>query len=461
MARTIKSGKELSWHKGTKRWYKTHNGKPYYFGSGTSERDRRSYEVAVRKYHAWLDEREKTEKAAGVIQLIPELMQLLRQVEYGKQPVAALEQPRYGNLGKIVAKDIRDKWRIDDKGYTTLEGIEFGPLSMQPLIDAALGEVEAAGPATQADKPGKKRSNINGHIEAWLAEEQTRVDAGQLTATAQRDKTNGIATLREFCGTQSFGKPEDVDQLCLDYRQWLMRKVAAGDYSANTVNDKTKFAGQFIEYCWQRAVIKQLPRTLKELRKKLHTEKKGKPIKLTDLHKIWHAAGPRMKCFIAIGLNGGMKNGDISALKGSNLQGDRLVGKREKTKKSNVPYNYKLWPLTQKLIKDQRDRTGDDELLFVNKKGGRITTDSFSRLFKRVANKAGVEATFEQLRDTAAEYVKQELFKQGGEMGPLQIFLAHKDKSTAKYYVSDDEAHLVVPKLDKIVMGMQKTFGLK
>ena len=67
MARKTKSGKELSFNKTTKRWCKNYQDaegrrKTKYFGSGTSERDRRSYEEALKAYHPWQQERETTRK---------------------------------------------------------------------------------------------------------------------------------------------------------------------------------------------------------------------------------------------------------------------------------------------------------------------------------------------------------------------------------------------------------------
>ncbi len=57
MARREAGGRELSFHKASKRWYKSYRvgdqKQTKYFCSGKSARDERSYQRALKEYHAW------------------------------------------------------------------------------------------------------------------------------------------------------------------------------------------------------------------------------------------------------------------------------------------------------------------------------------------------------------------------------------------------------------------------
>ena len=88
MARTTKSGKELSFNTARKCWCKNYQDadgkrKTAYFGKGTSVRDTRSYEAALQKYYPWLQERE----AAAMLLRIHDLHKAVME---GRAPVTAL-----------------------------------------------------------------------------------------------------------------------------------------------------------------------------------------------------------------------------------------------------------------------------------------------------------------------------------------------------------------------------------
>jgi integrase len=166
-----------------------------------------------------------------------------------------------------------------------------------------------------------------------------------------------------------------------------------------------------------------------------------------------------------------MKTGDITALKGSSVQGDRVLGWRPKTK---VPFNMKLWPLTQRLIERCRDTQGEDDYLFTNQAGGRIETDSYGQVFRKIAIRAQVNqakkksrkgeplpAIFSQLRDTSVDLVDKMLLEEGHDGGLLQVFQQHKDGSTAAYYTNRTPETMRVAKLDQITDDLLVKYGLK
>ena len=461
MAKASKTG-ELNWHKGQLRWYKKikvevldedqqvtgYKWQPKYFGPKCkSIKERIGKKAALDAYAVWKKQQNTKDKIASVIELT-------RAVEAGLIPITDLGDTPYEL--QFIRRLKRDGV-LDAKGYIN-EDIIMPDENLTAARRNLLARVDARRPKA---KQGSKRARaIADHIDTWIEAQTTRRDAGQLAAKACSTLIYGINTFRDFANGAVFGSIEQVEQLLNSYRTMLVKKLTNKEYTAHTVNDKLKFAKQFIEWAWEQRILKEPPRQLDSFSKRLHIDKEGKPIAVHEITKLWDAAGYKMKAYMALALNCGFKNGDIAALTGEMLQGDRLVGHRQKTIKHKVPMNYKLWPLTLKLIKDNRKGTKLKELVFPNSTGGQITSGSMSALFKKVAKKAGVKATFEQLRDTSAELVREALLKGSGELALLQVFLAHKDSSTAQYYYKDDPRLLKSPKLDKIVMSLEKTYGL-
>ncbi len=479
MARATKTGKLLSFNTSRKCWCKNYQDeygkrKTAYFGRGASSRDTKSYDAALEKYHPWKRELEARRQ-------LVKIRIIHKAVLEGKLPVSALGNSPWAAglvagwrlLGQVTDEDYFDRGRLDTGEIVEGSESEWVEVELNKSLPEPDLEAIKAKLTTKASKPPRPRTNtIQDHVDAWLASEEAKHKANpkDLSTSALRDKRQGIKTFSETdfdcfgAGTKRFGSPAKVDQLCLDYKAWLLERMLDKESKINkpnTVNDKTKFAKQFLEWCWTRGILKDIPRTLKEMAKRLYVKRGGEPLELDTLRKLWDVAGSRMKCYMLLGLNCAFKPGDITAITGDMIQSNRLIGTRKKTEKHMVPMNYPLWPSTLKMLKLERDRKGDKELLFVNTQGNRITTSTFSSLFRKVADKAGVKAKFEQLRDTSAQLVANELMQNGYDLAYKQIFIAHKDSSTASYYLDDDPKHLKTPHLDKIVLGLEKTYGLK
>lgn len=127
--------------------------------------------------------------------------------------------------------------------------------------------------------------------------------------------------------------------------------------------------------------------------------------------------------------------------------------------------NVKLWPLTTDLVEKTRQDAGNsDRLLFVNREGGPVVRDRSDRVgaaFKKLAKRAGVDATFQQLRDTGAEFVRTWSRQQKiAGQSVIQLYLAHKDNSTAQYYVSNDPRDVQADILDQATDALEDAMGL-
>lgn len=193
---------------------------------------------------------------------------------------------------------------------------------------------------------------------------------------------------------------------------------------AIAINDKLKFLRQFISWAFWNRVLSEMPRNLREVTKRVPVKKSGEPLLLKDVRKIWRNADPKMRCWIALGLNCAFMNSDIAGLKADDISDGRLISRRRKT---GVPMNYKLWAVTLDLIEQTRmDRDEDTGgLLYVNAEGNPVVTETGSdrvgHAFKKLANKAAVACTFQQSRHRCpgSERPDDESWRVQPRVGPI------------------------------------------
>lgn len=445
-------GRLLSWHKGVKQWYLAvpvfQDGqvqkKRKYFGTGTGKSDMQAYRKALAKYQAYMDEWEAFEARRA-------FLARMESQEHGTTVIEQwLEKHRPDSYTPEQDRPAGKERKRRERSALLLQGLEHKSVSL--VAPADVGE------------------SVSDHIDQWLLSQKSRENAGVITFGAYESKRKGIKTFREFTSGRAFGTEQEVERVLGDYREYLLGKFAGRSFSAYTVNDKLKFLGQFITWAWENRVLEDNPRSLRRVVAKLPVEKEGKPLPLETVRAIWSQANPRMKCFIALGLNCGFKNKDISSLRQSDLRDGRLVSRRSKTK---APMNYLLWDVTQRLIEETRqDEAGNkDALLFTATNGLEIPTGTITSLFKKVAVRAdatvGVTirgntayATFEQLRDTGTERIQISLAEQGKDASTLQRYLAQKDTTNASHYTTKDPEQYRSAILDEETQKLEVYFGL-
>lgn len=431
--------------------------KEKYFGAGKNKSDRSARRLAVEKCLIFEAERELAESQARMHQHYLSVMD-------GKLPISSLGPNAQKRIAESLQIPIVPSAAAEVSDDELQEHFE-SPDTVESLAQRQL--LYARSSAKRKANPKKDKPTIAQLVDEWLAFEQGRVGTGSVVQRTVDKQKSGIKPFVEHANGDYFNG--NVEDMLMSFRAKIDMRFAGAEISGWTHRGYIKAAWQFIEWCYTNRKLQEKPRCENAFCKQVPVTKEGKPIGLADINKLWAAAADRQKCFIALGLNCGMKNADVAALKGSNLVGDRLIGNRPKT---GVPFNVKLWPVTVELTEKCRDNQGDDELLFVNSEGGAIDSGVFSSLFKKVSTRAGVivgktsggndkGATFEQLRDTAAENVRQIIREGSYDMGMLQVFLQHKDSSTAAYYVSNRPEELQSNKLDEITDKLGEVYGLK
>lgn len=448
------SKRELSFKKYAKprkggRWYRKINGKERYYGTGKSKADRESYNDALAKYRS---ERDKEVVEAQVEDMAKAFFRGKLKAYYGDDALGQLQSRSQNEEGgpAPLPGDL-DEWAPSQEDDRHQPG----------LTDVMLMIERQARRKVLAPTKEEGAKTISDHIDAWLAEEAGRFKAGEIQEVSFLSKSHGIKTFRDFVDGAVFGEPVAVEALLSDYRTLLLGKLEQDQLKGNTVNDKLKFMRQFVKWSYSRRVLHEVPRVMEAVTKQVKVEKGGQPLTWDEVHRLWDHADDRMRCWIALSLNCGFKNLDVAETVGEHIQGGRLLAMRHK---EPVPMNYKLWPVSQELIaKTRQDRSGQARL-FINKVGNpivRVGSDNLGSAFKRLTKRAGVIATFEQLRDTGAEFVRTWSRQQkiAGHF-LVQLYLAHKDDSTAQYYVSNDPRDVQADVLDQVTDALEKTANL-
>jgi integrase/recombinase XerC len=185
----------------------------------------------------------------------------------------------------------------------------------------------------------------------------------------------------------------------------------------------------------------RLPRTLPRALTMPDTERllaaeqdAGVPERERALFELLYATGLRVS--EAAGLD--LEDVDFSARLA------RVTGKGSKER--IVPFGeeaeaaLKAWLPVRSALRHGAADAGEDEPLFVNRRGGRLTTRSMSRLLKRRLRAAGLpdEISPHALRHTFATH----LLQAGADLRAIQELLGHASLSTTQKYTHLDAARL-------------------
>lgn len=229
-----------------------------------------------------------------------------------------------------------------------------------------------------------------------------------------------------------------------------------------TAKDRLAEIKAFVVWAHEMRLLTDMPRNL---RKYAHVELPApEPQRFTieEIRKIWKLANRRMRCFIAVGLNCGYGQRDISELRVREIDFEKGYIDRRRSK-TGVRSRHKLWAVTMELIKQemQPDAGGDDRA-FLTARGTPLAqsgwrdgkfyrTDSIACSFRRLMKKAGIDGgrSFYSLRKTGASEIEK--------IDPTvtEMYLAHSEKGMKKNYAERNwEA------LGRALEGLQKVCGL-
>ena len=231
--------------------------------------------------------------------------------------------------------------------------------------------------------------------------------------------------------------------------------------SMATARDRLATVKSF--YCWAWEMhLCDMPRNMP---KYTHCEMPRPKVKLftiDEVRTLWEKASLRLRCCMALALNCGYGQTDISDLKVSDVDWENGVIDRSRSK-SGVHQRHKLWSVTLKLLKECRaPNTRADDLVFRTAKGyplvhdeaiggKRRKSDAVKCMFFKLQRKLGINGgrSFYCLRKTAATEIEK--------INPLvtETFLAHAERGMKRHYA---ERHFEL--LDEALGVMEGVVGL-
>lgn len=232
--------------------------------------------------------------------------------------------------------------------------------------------------------------------------------------------------------------------------------------SPATARDRLKAVRALYRWAWKMHIIENLPRNIDDIARtngNVAPEENIKTFSLDELKKIWSIAPSRTRCFIALALNCGMGQKDISDLKRNEIDLDGGYIERARSK-TNIRAKHKLWKVTRELLAEHADlRVAGDKPVFLGENdkelvrrwlvnGRQKISDAVKNAFGRVTRKAGFPSTghgFYGLRKTGATMIEQI------DPAVTEMYLSHAEPGMKRSYA---ERHWA--RLDLAIEEMEK-----
>ena len=230
-----------------------------------------------------------------------------------------------------------------------------------------------------------------------------------------------------------------------DYRDHVLTlpksEVTGKPISKSTAKTMLASVHKFMRYLWEGHFVEEEFRNLRGYTHVVMPAPNVKCFTNDELKQIWILADRRTKCWIALALNCGYGQKDISDLKVGevNLVEGIIERKRSKT---GVAQRHKLWDVTKELLVEFKpeDNTAETRY-FSNVNGTSLLTEAivddklkksdaikcaFWRLLRQA--KVGDGRSFYSLRKTAASEIER--------INSLvtSMFLAHSERAMKKHY---------------------------
>ena len=242
-------------------------------------------------------------------------------------------------------------------------------------------------------------------------------------------------------------------------------------WSPPTASDRLSSAKSFIRWLWLVEAIPTLPRNMDAKSTALLISRGSTEIvsyAKDEITTLLNRASQRTKLYILLALNTAATQKDIADLQNSEVIWDeaRIVRKRSKTRKHDtVPVvNYKLWPETIRLLREERAPGSTDRVL-LNANGGPlwfdemregakyVKIDNIKSAFHRLRRKTKISKPFISLKKTSASLIR------GNErFSSLEIlFLGQAPTIVAHKHYAQDPQRL----LDAALEWLREEYGLR
>lgn len=302
------------------------------------------------------------------------------------------------------------------------------------MIDASLNDADNK-TETATEKGGKRDNETTRKYLRYLKLERN------YTANTVEAYRNDLAHLERYMKREGL-TPETVRREHLEHFAATLHEHGIGPSSQARILSGVR---SFFKYLQMEGYISDDPSELLEwphlgehLPEVLTTEEIDRMEAAIDLSK---PDGQRNKAIIEVLFSCGLRVSELTALKLSDLfMSDNFVRIKGKGRKE------RLVPISAKAVKElklwfiDRDRMnikpGEEDFVFLNRRGAHLTRTMILIMIKRCAEAAGIEKTVSP--HTLRHSFATALLKGGADLRAIQMMLGHESISTTEIYTHVD-----------------------
>lgn len=302
------------------------------------------------------------------------------------------------------------------------------------MIDASLNDADNK-TETATEKGGKRENETTRKYLRYLKLERN------YTANTVEAYRNDLAHLERYMKREGL-TPETVRREHLEHFAATLHEHGIGPSSQARILSGVR---SFFKYLQMEGYISDDPSELLEwphlgehLPEVLTTEEIDRMEAAIDLSK---PEGQRNKAIIEVLFSCGLRVSELTALKLSDLfMSDNFVRVKGKGRKE------RLVPISAKAVKELKlwfiDRNrmnikpGEEDFVFLNRRGAHLTRTMILIMIKRCAEAAGIEKTVSP--HTLRHSFATALLKGGADLRAIQMMLGHESISTTEIYTHVD-----------------------
>jgi len=317
-----------------------------------------------------------------------------------------------------------------------------------------------------------KNATLGQAASKYLANQLSRHRNGEIGASYVSDSKMHLGVFMRFFGVKKMMSSIITEINLDDFRNHLLSlpisKKTHRPISVRTAQDCLSAIKAFIRWSWKSRLIQDMPRNIDELSRipsKIHIQPNPKIFTIDEIRTLWLNANSKTKCYIALGLNIGMTQREISELRAGEINFETGFIERNRSK-TGVRAKHKIWDITEDLIREHKhnnssdvsDRvllsTNNQPLLrqSVNNQAELAKTDAIKNAFWRLQQKTNINSgrSFRSLRKTGASIIEQ--------IDPMctEMYLSHSERGMKQFYAQRDWSRLseALQEMEKRLRGI-------
>ena len=472
----------MSWvpaRRGWMKWYKGHNYSVSCRQLGTEPTKEASWQAA----NDWWREREAELLDRGTTPEIP--------IDPASQSIKdILERFPVRDLRRIAVRgeaarrlmDILERASVD--GIPPVDGMTVLPIALKTVAKLEQGEgipghvisdvmsngfTKGLAPEFQHQyvkyldhnldaNPVPKDRTVKGQMEGWVRLQHSRHVAGKISAGRYDAYQRNVGVFVEWAGPGSDISEIDAPKI-REFYDWLCQQIGGGRFSPAYARSLLNAAKNFVSRVAELGVI-PLPGNLRS--KDFTFDDTSGDIDYFTVEEIRSLLAEcdrialRTKLFLLLMLNCGMYQGDISDLKPSEVDLERgvITRRRSKRQRQGLRVTYKLWPETIYLLRTFGSTEGDHVLS--SDEGNRLVSyqtvkaklrryDLIGHAYDKVRKRAGITKPIKVFRKTSVHILDRHRVYRAF----CPYFLAHAPKTVTEIsYVGTPPEELFFEAID-------------